>query len=71
MTAIFNCGFIRTNLLKGNKTFHSSELAKKNDFFITQFKYITIDNKHFSRKSKEFIQYIRKSTGMEKIGMHT
>ena len=61
MTTIFQCGFIRSCLLRTNKTIHSSDInCNKFNCFLEQFQHIDIDQKHFQRKSKEFSLALRK-----------
>ena len=60
MAEIFGCGFMRSNILKGNEEFNSNDIEKKYTYFKTQFKHVEIDSKHFGRKSKDLMTYIRK-----------
>ena len=62
MCDLFKCGFIRANILEGHKKFHSSDVDSKYNYFLTQFQpHISlIDKKHFTRKSKELVQFLRK-----------
>ena len=67
MTTIFQCGLIRSCLLRTNKTIHSSDInCNKFNCFSEQFQHIDIDQKHFQRKSKEFSLPYENGSGMER-----
>ena len=62
MVNIFQCSFIRCCLLHVNKNFHSSDTAKKYSHFKEQFSgIITLDEKHFRRKLKDFVVFMRRN----------
>ena len=66
MTCLFDCGYVRANIIRGIRDIHASQIQNRHSTFISQFKLVisqedTLSNSsYFNRKSKEFSCFLRK-----------